>query len=262
MGHFNFDFDPDDFRIDPDVFRFNPDDFRIDPDVFRFNPDAFRIDPSVFRFDPDDFRIDPDVFRFDPDDFRIDPDVFRIDSDAFFLNFDPTNFQFEFDSTEFLRSFDPSRSIIMSIIPNIGDMLENVKIDQIQSNQSRHNLDNYWRNNFNEELFDKTVDPYGCVRYDAYRVRFFFTARVFASVLNSGPISEEMTELDKKHIRLALALAIGIALSVPASLIAAWLLGQTAGVISGLSLCFGASNFISSQLEDIYSIKKRQDPSK
>ncbi|AHG01131.1 hypothetical protein HALLA_17530 [Halostagnicola larsenii XH-48] len=99
-------------------------------------------------------------------------------------------------------------------------------------------------------IFQQTVDPYGPLRDDISQTRSLAARVVVAAAFDQGELSKEMSEEQKKKLRAGIAVSLGITIAIS--------FYPFFGDEATLALALGASTFISSQLEDYYNIKRRQ----
>lgn len=99
-------------------------------------------------------------------------------------------------------------------------------------------------------IYDQTVDPYESVREDIYDTQQLIAAYVIAAATDQGELSNELSESEKKHIRIGLAVVIGLAAGLPASFVV--------GPVGGAGVALGAGSWTSRELDEYYDIKQRQ----
>lgn len=100
-----------------------------------------------------------------------------------------------------------------------------------------------------DSIVSYTLDPYGPVREEIYATQRLLAAYILAATVDSGELADDLSESQKKGIRLGLAILVGFAAGLPA--------GFVMGPI-GLTVGIGASSLASSELKDIYDIKRQQ----
>lgn len=99
-------------------------------------------------------------------------------------------------------------------------------------------------------IYNQTVDPYGPVREELNEIQILIANYILASAFDSGELSSDLSEEQKKAVRLGLALSVGLLIGTVAGVF----IGTSAGVAAG----FGSSGLSSQQLESWYDMKRRQ----
>jgi len=99
-------------------------------------------------------------------------------------------------------------------------------------------------------IFERTADPYGPFRDDVYQTQQLLAAFLLASLMDGGELSSEMSEEQKKGVRLGLAVFVGFAVGASVGLVAGPGVGTAVGI--------GSSSFFSFQTDSFYDIKRHQ----
>lgn len=101
-----------------------------------------------------------------------------------------------------------------------------------------------------DRIYKQTVDPYEPIREEVYATQQLIAAYIIASATDRGELSDDLSETEKKHIRLGIAIVVGFAAGLPAGFV----LGPAAAVGTAL----GTGAWASRELDGYYDIKQRQ----
>lgn len=99
-------------------------------------------------------------------------------------------------------------------------------------------------------IYEQTIDPYEPVREEVYATQHLIAGYIIASATDQGELSDELSETEKKHIRLGLAVVVGFAAGLPA--------GFVFGPAIGVGTVISAGAWTSRELDGYYDIKQRQ----
>lgn len=150
-----------------------------------------------------------------------------------------------------------ANSALLGTVAQLGDLSETVSALQkaaITANYSYPQftepaLRSFQSSRARSALYENTVDPYEPVREEIHRIQWLLAQYLFAATADRGELSTELSEAEKKAVRLGLAAMVGMAAGLPGSFI----VGFT-GVALGVTL----GGVISRELDSVYDIKQRQ----
>lgn len=100
-------------------------------------------------------------------------------------------------------------------------------------------------------LYDQAVDPYEPFRESVYEIQLLIAGYLLASTVDGGDFSEDLSEVEKQHVRNGLALLVGFAIGLPVGLI----FGAT-GIPAGL----GATALSANRFDSYYDKYQKETP--